>query len=98
MIRKESAAWFWLAEWWDTQPWEVEGYLCKALLTPDAYPHRRALLAISDAMRMHMIERIQQDIGGFGPAYHSLGEEDIEHGARVLACLMFGWEAKSEGR
>lgn len=53
-----------------------------------------------------MLERIRLDINGTTKpvwvplAYGELTliEREAHREARVLACLMFGWEARSEGR
>lgn len=99
-IAKESTAWFALARlFFEHRFGRGEyRYLCYAI--EYALPAFRP----TSRVRTKMLKRIALDIPPLGfapipPAYGPTGGRSrVEQHARVLACLMFGWEARSEGR
>jgi hypothetical protein len=113
MIKKESNAWFHLAEVFDRNDGGHE-YLCaftsssslySAFGTPESNFRRR----VDDAILCNMNNRITAHLDSVScQAYMpdnkfiNVPSDDMteqeKRDARVLACLMFGWEAKSEGR
>ena len=108
-ITKESDAWFLLAEEFSRSP--ESGFLCGWLTYhADKFYNPRAALfqrRVGRDTRLGMDRRIALDLLHPGHcAYATINdpdnaddvapEETVE--PRVLACLMFGWEAKSEGR
>lgn len=117
-IRKESAAWFKLAQAIDAQRVGY-GFLCW-YLDPSPYQDDKYTdfaVGLGIDCRHSMMTRLighmtgaedgWENAGVYGSAWRSsifvttaneLRELHAQRKARVLACLMFGHEAKSEGR
>lgn len=92
---KESEAWFLLAEVW-AKPDRGTQFLCIALEGPYVPQWNVGeLLRIPAAIRASMVARIHEDIGdryvAFNATENMTPAEATE--CRILACLMFGWEA-----
>lgn len=106
LITRESEAWFLLARLWATHREMYDGntYLCIALTSkpwPGQPITRRFQATVPFALRAAMKERIRLDIDGKvsnDPDELMSAAEGADRHSRVLACLMFGWEALDQER
>lgn len=103
---RESDAWFQLAELF----YRHNGYndfLCHQIaegMRPD--PGMGPMTKVDPAIRARMRKRITEDVGSYDgiytrqayPSPEDEAEAKEQKQARVLACLMFGWEARDSER
>ena len=113
MIRKESTAWLLLAELFDVEGRHeflchyLDGTNAGCWDAQERYPLALQFeRTVSENTRRAMKKRIALDVNEgllgdeCGAAYKDTDEmtNNEEQQARVLACLMFAYEAKGEGR